>query len=140
MKLSNNSRCQESLKDTFKNSRSQGWKCFKNSRIQDFNNFYKHFPRFKNPDPESKVNPNRSQGGHMGGQRIQNWSPKGSRKSKLEKVTNTQSQNVEKLKILKWKNTKAKMLIFHSFYHNKLSPPRILRKSNERRQWFTVET
>ena len=44
---------------------------------------------------------NRSQGDQIRAPRLQNWSPKGPRNGKIEKVTNTESPKVEKLKIHK---------------------------------------
>jgi hypothetical protein len=62
--------------------------------------------------------PNESQGGHMGAPRVQNWSPRGPKERKIEKVKNTRSQKFEKLDNHEnLKNSKVKMLIFHSFYN-----------------------
>ena len=37
----------------------------------------------------------------MGAPELQNWSPKGPRKLKPEKVTSTEAQHIDKLKIIK---------------------------------------
>ena len=66
---------------------------------------------------------NRRQGDRMGAPRLQNWTPKGPRNGKIEKVPNTEAPKVEKMKNhKKWKDSKVKMLVFHSFLNKNWLP------------------
>ena len=66
----------------------------------------------------------------MGAPRLQNWSPKGSRKRKLEKVTNTISQKVEKFKIMKMKRLKSEHVDISFILQQRLINPKKIEKLN----------